>query len=65
MRPLSVAEGLALFDIGLTAQRALLVPARLVRSRSRAQVRRTGTADGLVQRLAVLDAGERLSVLSD
>ncbi|WP_229691812.1 acyl carrier protein, partial [Sphaerisporangium melleum] len=67
VRPLSVTEGLALFDAGVTSDEAVLVPARLTQARSaaRALARRAGAAGGLEERLAVLDAGERLSVLSD
>nr|WP_220449747.1 type I polyketide synthase [Nonomuraea longispora] len=67
VRPLSVADGLALFDTAVSSDKAVLIPARFVQARagSRSAVRRAGSSGGLAQRLAALGPAERLSALSD
>ncbi|WP_212746387.1 beta-ketoacyl reductase, partial [Nonomuraea sp. KC401] len=67
VRPLSVDDGLALFDTAVSSDQAVLIPARFVQTRtgSRSTVRRAGSSGGLAQRLAALGPAERLSALSD
>ncbi|MGP3965807.1 SDR family NAD(P)-dependent oxidoreductase, partial [Nonomuraea sp. 3N208] len=64
LKPLSVAEGLSLFDAGLRADRAALVAARFVQARNNAP-RRAAAVDGLADRLAAMEPAERESALSD
>ncbi|MEO3797846.1 SDR family NAD(P)-dependent oxidoreductase, partial [Nonomuraea sp. B10E15] len=67
VKPLSIDDGLALFDTAVSSGRAALIPARFVQTRagSRAAVRRAGSSGGLAQRLAALSPAERLAALSD
>ncbi|TDC84141.1 SDR family NAD(P)-dependent oxidoreductase, partial [Nonomuraea deserti] len=67
VKPLSVDDGLALFDIAVSSGKAALIPARFVQTRagSRSAVRRAGSSGGLAQRLAALSPAERLTTLSD
>ncbi|MEV4583194.1 SDR family NAD(P)-dependent oxidoreductase, partial [Nonomuraea jabiensis] len=67
VRPLSIDDGLALFDTAVSSGQALLIPARFVQTRTngRTPVRRAGGANGLAQRLAALDPAERRAMLTD
>ncbi|MGP3966038.1 type I polyketide synthase, partial [Nonomuraea sp. 3N208] len=63
VQPLSVEDGLALFDTAVSSDRAVLIPARFAQTRTK--VRRASTANGFAQRLAALDSADRQSMLSD
>ncbi|MEW1847980.1 SDR family NAD(P)-dependent oxidoreductase, partial [Nonomuraea angiospora] len=67
VKPLSIDDGLALFDTAVSSGQALLIPARFVQTRTngRTPVRRAGSANGLAQRLAALDPAERRAMLTD
>ncbi|WP_220448324.1 type I polyketide synthase, partial [Nonomuraea diastatica] len=67
VKPLSIDDGLALFDTAVSSGKAALIPARFVQARtgSRSAVRRAGSSAGLAQRLAALSPAERLTTLSD
>ncbi|MGV9380277.1 type I polyketide synthase, partial [Nonomuraea sp. NPDC003707] len=67
VKPLSIDDGLALFDTAVSSGQALLIPARFVQTRTngRTPVRRAGSANGLAQRLTALDPAERRAMLTD
>ncbi|NUT42050.1 MAG: SDR family NAD(P)-dependent oxidoreductase, partial [Thermoactinospora sp.] len=67
LKPLTVADGLALFDAGLRHELPALVAARFVQARaaSRTGTARAGALDGLAERLAEMTAAERQAALSD
>jgi acyl carrier protein len=67
LRPLPVADGLAMFDAGLRSELPVLVPARFVQARSgtRTPLRRAGTPGGLAERLAGMEPADRRSALAD
>ncbi|NUT45501.1 MAG: acyltransferase domain-containing protein, partial [Thermoactinospora sp.] len=66
IKPLSIQEGLALFDAALRTGEPNLVPARLAeRWAERKQVRRAAPSGGLTQRLAAMTPAERQSMLMD
>ncbi|WP_449066233.1 beta-ketoacyl reductase, partial [Planomonospora algeriensis] len=67
LKPLSAADGLALFDAGLRHDRPALVAARLVQTRATARTAppRAGAGNGLAERLAAMEPAERRSALSD
>ncbi|MEU4541679.1 type I polyketide synthase, partial [Streptosporangium sp. NPDC023825] len=67
LKPLSAADGLALFDAALRHDRPALVAARFAQggNPARAALPRAGTLNGLAGRLAAMEPAERRSFLSD
>ncbi|WP_449066618.1 beta-ketoacyl synthase N-terminal-like domain-containing protein, partial [Planomonospora algeriensis] len=67
LKPLSAADGLALFDAALRYDHPALVAARFVQTRSatRTAPPRAGGGNGLAERLAAMESAERRSLLSD
>ncbi|MFI7708004.1 beta-ketoacyl reductase, partial [Nonomuraea sp. NPDC049480] len=63
VQPLSVEDGLALFDTAVSSGRAVLIPARFARTRTK--VRRGRPTQGLAERLAAMDQDQRRAALSD
>ncbi|NUT41653.1 MAG: KR domain-containing protein, partial [Thermoactinospora sp.] len=65
IKPLSVQEGLALFDAALSTGEPNLVPARFAKARTRPQARRTRSAQSLSERLATMDPEQLHATLVD
>uniref|UniRef100_UPI003F7A8877 type I polyketide synthase n=1 Tax=Streptosporangium sp. OZ121 TaxID=3444183 RepID=UPI003F7A8877 len=67
LKPLPVADGLALFDAGLNHDLPALVAARFVQARTTARTAmpRAGALHGLTERLAAMEPAERQAALSD
>ncbi|WP_440089901.1 type I polyketide synthase, partial [Streptosporangium sp. LJ11] len=67
LKPLSAADGLALFDAALRHDRPALIAARFAQGRNpaRTALPRAGILNGLAGRLAAMERAERRSVLSD
>ncbi|MDG4810795.1 SDR family NAD(P)-dependent oxidoreductase [Micromonospora sp. WMMD1120] len=65
VRPLAVADGLRLFDVGSVAPDALLVPARFAARRRELQRAAAAPTGDLAARLGPLTGAERARVLTD